>query len=302
MDPLPGGPRVAATRDPKRRRRTTYKTERQPDVSRILILSSQVAAGHVGLSAAAPVLQALGHEVTGLPTTVLSNHPGFGATAGQPVPPAQLARMVDALDANGWLLNHDALLVGYLPTPYHVDLAARLIDRLREGAPALHIVVDPILGDWPGGLYLPRAVAEEVRGTLLPRADTITPNCFELAWLAGREIASLPEALEAARALGRLGPRTVHVTSPPLGPERTGVLSVTAGTQRLHSAPRLAGMLHGTGDVFAALTAGGLPAGQALGHLQALIAASIGAPHLRIAQSASDWTRAAPLPPEPAAG
>ena len=46
-------------------------------MARILILSSWVAHGHVGLSAAAPALQALGHEVTQLPTTVLSNHPGW---------------------------------------------------------------------------------------------------------------------------------------------------------------------------------------------------------------------------------
>ncbi|MFD2857427.1 bifunctional hydroxymethylpyrimidine kinase/phosphomethylpyrimidine kinase [Seohaeicola zhoushanensis] len=151
---------------------------------RILMLSSWVARGHVGLSAGAPVLQILGHEVTQLPTVLLSNHPGFAQTSGRPVATDQLAGMIDALDANGWLASQDALLTGYLPTPEHVALACHLIARLRRhGRP--RVIVDPVLGDHPKGLYLPGAVADDLRDRLAPQADTLTPNAFELGWLTG---------------------------------------------------------------------------------------------------------------------
>jgi hypothetical protein len=49
--------------------------------------------------------------------------------------------------------------------------------------------------------------------------------------------------------------------------------------------------------VLSALLAAGLSPGAALGKLQALVTASLGAPHLRIAESAADWTRAAEIAP-----
>jgi pyridoxine kinase len=55
---------------------------------------------------------------------------------------------------------------------------------------------------------------------------------------------------------------------------------------------------NGTGDVFSALVAAGLPPGAALGMVQALVAESLGAPHLRIAEAAGIWTRAAAIGPE----
>ena len=126
---------------------------------KVMALSSQVAHGHVGLSAAVPVLHLLGCAVTAVPTVMLSNHPGWPHVAGHAVPPGDIDRMIDALEANGWLAGHDALLTGYLPGAGHVDLAARLIARIKALNPGAEIVVDPVLGDAPKGLYIdPAAV------------------------------------------------------------------------------------------------------------------------------------------------
>ncbi|WP_425049610.1 PfkB family carbohydrate kinase [Psychromarinibacter sp. S121] len=255
-------------------------------MAHVLILSSWVAHGHVGLSAAAPALQALGHTVTQLPTIVLSNHAAWPHVAGARVPVDQLQAMIDALDANGWLAGVDAVLTGYLPSADHVALACRLLDAL-SGA---RKVVDPVLGDTPKGLYIAAEAAVAIRDDLLPRADITTPNAFELSWLTGRA-PDTPEAAMSA-ALG-LGPR-VLVTSAPAGDGLTGVLDCGDGT--LVATPRQTVVPNGVGDVFAGLTAAGLPLPQAMGHLQALIDASLGAEHLRIAEAAADWTTAAPLP------
>jgi pyridoxine kinase len=263
-------------------------------LGRILILSSWTAAGHVGLSAAVPVLQALGHEATQLPTVVLSNHPGFAHVAGEPVPAERLAAMVEAIAANGWLDGHAALLTGYLPSAAHVDLACALVARLGKGATRPRIVVDPVLGDEPKGLYVAEAAAVAVRDRLVSLADVLTPNRFELGWLTGRPVATLAEARAAAAALAG-GRREVLVTSPPLPGGETGVLAAGPGGAVVWRTPRLAGVPHGTGDAFAAMIAAGLDAGAALGHLQALIAASVGAAHLDIVGAAPAWTAAAPV-------
>lgn len=268
----------------------------RPD--RILILSSWTAYGHVGLSAATPVLQALGHDVTQLPTIVLSNHRGWPQAAGLPIPVERLGEMVDAIDANGWLDGHRALLAGYLPSVAHVRLACEIVDRLMRLQARPRVVVDPILGDDPRGLYVPADVAAAIRDELVPRADVLTPNRFELGWLTGLPTATLGEARVAAAILAA-SRREVLVTSPPLAGEATGLLAVRPSGDTLHRTPRLPEVPHGAGDAFAGMIAAGLPAGAALGHLQALVEASSGAAHLAIVATAARWRGAPPVAGEP---
>ncbi|SMX37989.1 pyridoxal kinase [Maliponia aquimaris] len=261
-------------------------------MARVLILSSWVAHGHVGLSAAAPALQALGHTVTQLPTVILSNHPGWPHVSGARVPPEQLRGMIEALAVNGWLAAQDTLLTGYLPSAAHVALACDLADRMAGQA---RIVVDPVLGDAPKGLYLDLAAAEALRTELVPRADVLTPNLWELGWLTGHDVTTEAGAVAAARSLKR---PEVLVTSPPFSPDSTGVLRVTNDATQRYIVPRHDGVPHGVGDVFSALIAGGLDVATALGHLSTLIGESLHAPHLRIAESAPLWTLATPIQQE----
>lgn len=262
-------------------------------MARVLVLSSWTSAGHVGLSAAAPALQALGHVAIQLPTIVLSNEPGFAHTAGDQIAPGQLAAMIDALDGNGWLVGLDALLTGYLPSVAHVEIATGLVERVRRRSPGARVVVDPILGDTAEGLYLDPAAAAAVRDRLTPVADVLTPNAFELGWLSGRRIARLADAVAAARGLSPQAGARVLVTSPPLT-ATTGVLEVAQGRPVLFETPQSPDVPHGVGDVLAALVAAGLPTGAAVGHLAALCAASAGAEHLALVP-ASAWIPAAPV-------
>ena len=264
-------------------------------MSRILILSSFVTIGHVGLSAGQPVCQMLGIEVTAVPTIVLSNHPGWPNVARTPVPAGHIAATTEALGVNGWLADHEAVLVGYMPSVEHVDAAVTLLTRVREVAPRVRVVVDPILGDRPKGLYVPTVVATAVRDRLVPLADVVTPNLFELEWLTGRDCQSLDSTRHAAR---ELGVDTVHVTSAPVDPHETGVLTLTKGNSLVVRTPRYPDVPHGIGDAFAAMIAADIPVEQALGHLLALANVSRGKDHLDIVGGARDWLPAPAIPGE----
>lgn len=264
-------------------------------MARLLILSSFVAHGHVGLSAAKPALTLLGHSVTGLPTVLLSNHPGWPHVAGSPIAPDHIGSMIDALEANGWLTCHDAVLVGYLPTRDHVTIASALIDRVRTVETPPLVVLDPVLGDAPKGLYLPEDVAIALRDILLPKADVLTPNLFELGWLADRPVETLDQIRAAAGVLmDGSALKEIHVTSASDQPGQTGLLHVGQQAACLYQAAVRKGVPHGVGDVYAALIAAGLAPGLALGHLTKLIDASLYAPHLRIVEAPA-WTRATAL-------
>lgn len=221
---------------------------------RVLIISSYVAHGTVGISATAPPLRHAGIEVMAVPTTVLSNHPGHAHVAGAAITPETLLRMIDALAGNGWLNGLDALISGYLPSPAHVAAISAARERVIAASAACLYVCDPVLGDDPHGLYVPKEVARAVRDDLVPRAHVITPNRFELAYLTNSEIGSVGDAVAAAR---RLGAKLTAATSIPAAndaPDGTLVNVLVSDNQiATASVEGRTNVAHGTGDVFTGL-------------------------------------------------
>lgn len=229
-------------------------------MARILVISSQVARGSVGLNALLPALAAYGHETIALPTILLSNHPGHGRFAGERIDPALLERMLAALDANGWLAEVDALVTGYLPSAAHVAFAASALTAVRTRNAAAQLFCDPVLGDDPKGLYIAAEAAQALRDTLVPLADFTFPNRFELSWLAGRDVRSEDDARDAAR---RLAPKWVVATSVPGPIGQLSTLAISAQGAWAASLAERARVPNGTGDLLAGLFTGAVRSGKA---------------------------------------
>lgn len=270
-------------------------------MQRVMVISSMVARGHVGLSAIVPVLHGFACETVSLPTVLLSNHPGHARAAGQPVPVKQLEEMVEALDGNGWLRDVDAVLTGYFPTAAHVAFAASAVRQVQARNARVHVCCDPVLGDDPAGLYVPQQVAAAVQSLLLPLSRSITPNRFELEWLSGQPVQSPSDAVTAARALGL---PLALVTSVPASPGELCNVAVTASEAWITSAPLRQGVPHGTGDAlsaaFLAAQLSGLPVPESLataaGSIEAIVAASLGRDELQLATSRAAWSAPAIAP------
>jgi pyridoxine kinase len=278
-------------------------------MARILAISSQVARGAVGLSVMVPALQRLGHEVIALPSIVLSNHPGHAHSAGLSMPVARLDAMLMALEANGWLYGLDAVVSGYLPTARHVRLIADWVGRLRALArtPALPYLCDPVLGDEPKGLYIDPAAAEAIRKDLVPLADILTPNRFELGYLAtGCLPDHLADLAEARAAVAAFKAPIVVATSIP--GEGGSLVNVMAAAGALHETrvARRPHAPHGSGDLFATLLAaalaGGKPPPEALGLATAgvdrVLAASAGSDALDLRTLPDERVPLTPWPVE----
>jgi pyridoxine kinase len=264
----------------------------------ILALSSTVAVGHVGLAAITPAASLAGGTVWGLPTITLSNHPGFPVFAGARTDPDDLRRMIDAIAEGGWLGKATALLTGYLPSADHVAVAAELVERMRKVSPATEIICDPILGDDPKGIYIDPAAADAIRDRLVPLADCILPNRFELEWLSGISVRDPQTAAEAAKKLAR--PQVI-AKSIPDGPDHLANVEVVSDRARYTRHRRLANVPNGTGDVFSALIASGWDLPHTAAALDRLADLSTGLDHLRIVEAADQWRSAPPLRSEPVA-
>lgn len=213
----------------------------------VLSISSQVSVGHVGNSATAFALRRLGQEVWDVPTIVLSHHPGHGPPAVLRSSPETVAAMIDSVLARG---RPRALFSGYLADAANASTLAERLAGLRRDA-SMPYVLDPVLGDSHTGLYVPVEVADAAAGTLLPLADIVLPNLFELEHLSGRPVASATDCSDAARELIGKGPRAVICTSSPADEGMVAAQVVTAdATWRVQMAA-IPDAPHGTGDLFA---------------------------------------------------
>ena len=253
---------------------------------RLLSISSQVAFGPVGNSAAVPALQARGHEVLVIPTIMLSNHPGHGTPAGFRPTADDLARILDRLDGLGALAGVGGALTGYFASAEQVETVAKILVRMKSANRPLFILVDPVLGD-EAGLYVPQAVAEAIRDQLLPLADCITPNRFELAWLSGLSVIDAASATRAARYLGM--PEVLATSIPAANGDLSTLLILPAG-EHVSTSPKLPLVPHGTGDFLSGLYLAGrvteqpaLAFANAMAILSRAIATSAGTPVLDIA-------------------
>ncbi len=226
----------------------------------VITIQSQVAYGTVGNSAAVPILQMLGHETWPVPTVMLSNHTGYPDWAGHRFSAAQLRDMLSAIEARGAFADCEAVLTGYIGDPALVPVIADAIDRIRAANPAALIICDPVLGNDAKGLYVEQALVAAVGDGLLPRADILLPNRFELATIAGRVIDTVAQALDSADALAAQGPKTIVCKSIPEGEALVGILRTPAGNWPIRT-PRLEVAANGAGDCFAAALLGRLLSG-----------------------------------------
>ncbi|KAA1419099.1 pyridoxal kinase PdxY [Nocardioides humilatus] len=180
---------------------------------RILSIQSAVAYGHVGNSAAVFPLQRLGHEVWPIATVQFSNHTGYGAWRGPLLAPADIAEVVAGIGDRGVLGTADAVLSGYQGDPAMGAVILDAVAQVKALNPSAVYCCDPVIGDVGRGVFVRPGIPEFIRDAVVPRADIVTPNHFELDFLTGRSTSSVEEVLDAVDALRAVGPRDVLVTS-----------------------------------------------------------------------------------------
>ncbi len=225
----------------------------------ILSIQSSVAYGHVGNSAAVFPLQRLGHEVWPVYTVNYSNHTGYGSWRGPMIPATDVAEVITGIEERGVLGQVDAVLSGYQGGSDIADVIIDAVARVKAANPRAVYACDPVMGNAKSGCHVGDAIPPLLRDRVVPVADIITPNQFELGFLTGREASDLTSTLAAVDAARAMGPSTVLVTSVerPDRPEDTiEMLAVNDAGAWLVQTPHLPFKRNGSGDVTAALFTG----------------------------------------------
>jgi len=222
----------------------------------ILSIQSLVAYGHAGNSAAVFPLQRLGREVWPVMTVHFSNHTGYGAWRGPLLSAQDVAEVIAGVEDRGAMTDCDAVLSGYQGAE---DVGAVILDAVasvKRHNPSAVYCCDPVMGDVGRGMFVREGIPEFMRDRVVPAADVVTPNHFELDFLTGTTSTTLAELLAAADALRAGGPSVVLVTSTILDDtpdDRLDLVAVSAAGAWRTRTPRLSIAPNGAGDLTTAV-------------------------------------------------
>ncbi|MGA8981018.1 MAG: pyridoxal kinase PdxY [Pedococcus sp.] len=222
----------------------------------ILSIQSSVAYGHVGNSAAVFPLQRLGVEVWPVHTVHFSNHTGYGAWRGPLLPADDVRAVIQGVEERGAFPAVDAVLSGYQGGEDIGDVILDAVARVKAANPDAIYACDPVMGNAKSGCFVHPAIPVLLRERVVPAADLITPNQFELGFLTDTQPRTIDETLASVDLARAMGPSTVLVTSVerPDAPQDTiEMMAVTGDGAWIVQTPRLPMKANGSGDVTAAL-------------------------------------------------
>ncbi|MFD7157343.1 pyridoxal kinase PdxY [Kribbella sp. NPDC059898] len=223
---------------------------------KILSIQSAVAFGHVGNSAAVFPLQRIGVEVLPVYTVNFSNHTGYGAWRGPMISPDDVREVLRGIEDRGVLPQVDVVLSGYQGGEGIADVILEAVERVKAANPAAVYSCDPVMGNAKSGCFVAPAIPVLLRDRVVPAADIITPNQFELGFLTNTEPDTLESTLASVELARATGPRTVLVTSVERPDREDGTIEMLAVDDSgawLVQTPYIPMKANGSGDVTAAL-------------------------------------------------
>lgn len=239
-----------------------YEKSTSNYIPRVAAVHDICGYGNCSLTVAIPVLSCAGIDVCPVPTAVFSSHTMYKDYT--------MRDTTEDLPAfiNSWQkinVDLDAIYSGFLGSKDQIDI----ILELKARYPKALMVIDPVMADH-GKMYptYTQELCDEMK-RLAERADLLTPNLTEAAFLTGlpysgqspsdEEIARLMEALLAMGAK--------YVVLKGIVDNEGQIKNVIAGHDIETSAvggPLYPIALHGTGDLFASAVTAMLMSGKNL--------------------------------------
>ncbi|MGE4352983.1 MAG: pyridoxamine kinase [Oscillospiraceae bacterium] len=221
--------------------------------------------GKCSLTVALPVLSAAGIECCCIPTAILSTHTGGFRGYTYRDLTDDILPVARHWHSEGF--RFDAFYTGYLGSPHQVEIVRKVFHTLDKNHETLRLV-DPVMGDH-GRLYsgfspdFPILMRE-----LVKEADIICPNITEASLLTDTEYRSGVQSRdyinELLYKLRGLGAGRIVLTGVCFEHSEVGSAVLDGDEIAFAFAPRIEGVYHGTGDVYASALISALLRGKSL--------------------------------------
>lgn len=229
--------------------------------------------GRCSLTAAIPVLAALGVQAVPLPTAVLSAQTGYPSYCY-----TDLTRQMEDVRREWKKMDahFDGISTGFVAGPEQFENIHAFLDTFQREDTL--VMVDPVMGDngKAFGIFSP-ALLEGMR-SLCRRGTILTPNLTECCLLTGMDYQDLLAQKDredflsgvatCGEALRRPGQTVVITGIQCLGEDASpaiGNLALWDGGRFFHTQPYNGQSYSGTGDLFAAVLLGAVLTGKSIG-------------------------------------
>lgn len=234
---------------------------------RVLAIHDLCSFGRCSLTAAIPVISAMGSQVCPFPTALFSNNFTYGDFTFSDFS-SKMTGFMDKWEKLGF--TYDCIYSGFLADVNQIAIVKEAVARFARGKKNTLVVVDPAMGD-DGKLY-PTLNADFVVNmrSLVQQADLITPNYTEACLLLDLAYeTSIPDndALETlCRKLATRENQKVVITSVPASDNQIKVACFDASNEQFaeHSTERIPFATCGTGDLFTSVLTGAMLQGKSL--------------------------------------
>lgn len=232
-------------------------------MKRIVSIQDISDLGKCSLTAALPVISALGVECAVMPTAVLSTHTMFSGFTFH-----DLTDEMEPVERH-WKeqgISFDAVYTGYLGSYRQIDIVKKFFADFGEGA---KIIVDPAMAD-NGRLYtgftpeFAHRMAELCRG-----ADIVLPNITEACFMLDKEYKGNYDReyiIDLLNGLRGLGAKECVITGVSFEEGRLGAMKLNSDTGEIfeYYTVRQPESFHGTGDLFSSAVVGGVMRGMSV--------------------------------------
>ena len=254
--------------------------------------------GRCSLTAAIPVLAAMGVQACPLPTAVLSHQTGFPSYAVTTLT-GQMQNGIKEWQKQGNVF--DCIYTGFLAEESQLKIVSDFISSSRKVGTT--VLIDPVFGD-NGKLYpcFTKGIVSSFR-EIIHMADVITPNITEACMLAGVDYNKAQKADEAfvwelAERLCDIGPETVIISGVIIDNMIYNIaLSRTENKKTKAGHSLVKGGYSGTGDILASIICGTLVCGGTV--TKALETAAMFLGNVIPAASANEYDTREGIPFEP---
>ncbi len=233
-------------------------------IKRTLAIHDISGFGKCSLTVALPVISACGIETTVMPTAVLSTHTGgFSGYTWRDLTSDMLPMAEHWKSIN---IGFDSIYSGYLGSFEQIEIVKKIVkDFKTENS---FYICDPAMADYGRMYSLFNMDFAKKMAELCSLADIIVPNFTEAAFMTGEEYKDGPYTKEYVKnilsKLAELGPKKIVLTGVCFDSDNLGCACYDNGRIDYIMMPRLEGIFHGTGDVFASALCGALMNGKNL--------------------------------------
>ena len=227
-------------------------------LGRVLVAAGSDSGGGAGIQADIKTITALdGYAATAI--TALTAQNTLGVFGVHTIPPEFVLRQMELVLTD---IGADCVKTGMLAT---APIVAAVAEGLERFAPAVPLVVDPVMVAKGGASLLAGEAGNALVERLIRCAALITPNIPEAEALLGRSIPDRAAMDGAAKDLLSLGCRAVLLKGGHMeGEDVTDLLATPEGIAAF-TAPRLGSRsTHGTGCTLASAIATGIAQGMPL--------------------------------------